>query len=210
MTKNIATVLHDIQTKLKAPKNQRNNFGNYNYRSCEDVLEAVKPLLPAGYSLILNDEIKAVGDRVYVEATAMLYKSPEESIKTTAQAREAESKKGMDAAQVTGAASSYARKYALSGLFAIDDNKDADTKDNNPPSDEDRLDPDSPDFDPRFAAKHTRKRLKSFDNPAGLNSYWKQPLVKNRIASIYEASEKAGNALAETYNEQKETLDAGV
>lgn len=113
-----------IQQGLKAPKNQRNNFGGYNYRSCEDILEAVKPLL-GGLILTLNDEIIQVGDRVYVKATATITDG-DHSVSTTANAREPLAKKGMDESQITGAASSYARKYALNGLFDIDDTKDAD------------------------------------------------------------------------------------
>lgn len=120
--------LSDIQQKLKAPKNQRNNFGNYNYRNCEDILEAVKPLLGT-FILTLNDEIVQIGDRYYVKATATISRDVD-AISTTAFARESIDKKGMDDAQITGAASSYARKYALNGLFCIDDTKDADTQDN--------------------------------------------------------------------------------
>lgn len=116
-----------IQAKLKAPKGQRNTFGNYNYRSCEDILEAVKPLLAEeGCTLTLSDEIELIGDRYYIKATATL-KSDKEEIQVSAYAREEQTKKGMDSAQVTGATSSYARKYALNGLFCIDDNKDPDT-----------------------------------------------------------------------------------
>ena len=116
-----------IQAKLKAPKGQRNTFGNYNYRSCEDILEAVKPLLAEeGCTLTLSDEIELIGDRYYIKATATL-KSDKEEIHVSAYAREEQAKKGMDSAQVTGATSSYARKYALNGLFCIDDNKDPDT-----------------------------------------------------------------------------------
>lgn len=120
--------LNNIQQNLKAPKNQRNRFGNYNYRSCEDILEAVKPLLD-GAVLTLNDEIINLGNRFYVKATAKL-SDENENIENSAYAREAEIKKGMDEAQITGSASSYARKYALNGLFCIDDTKDADTMDN--------------------------------------------------------------------------------
>ena len=116
-----------IQAKLKAPKGQRNTFGNYNYRSCEDILEAVKPLLAEeGCTLTLSDEIELIGDRYYIKATATL-KSDKEEIQVSAYAREEQAKKGMDSAQVNGATSSYARKYALNGLFCIDDNKDPDT-----------------------------------------------------------------------------------
>lgn len=124
--------LIQIQNQLKAPKNQKNSFGGYNYRSCEDILEALKPLLlEHKCALTVSDDIVAVGDRVYVKATARLESCEDgKSWETTAFAREAFSKKGMDEAQITGSASSYARKYALNGLFAIDDTKDADTQDN--------------------------------------------------------------------------------
>ena len=116
-----------VQSELKAAKNQRNTFGKYNYRSCEDILEAVKPLLKENQlTLVITDSIKLIGERYYVEAKATVY-GDVEPISSTGLAREAESKKGMDASQVTGSASSYARKYALNGLFAIDDAKDADT-----------------------------------------------------------------------------------
>ena len=117
-----------IQRELKAPKDQRNTFGNYNYRSCEDILEEVKPLLD-GAILTLSDEMVEVGGRVYVKATALFIDGDYEKA-TTAFAREPEDRKGMDASQITGTASSYARKYALNGLFLIDDTKDADTMDN--------------------------------------------------------------------------------
>lgn len=118
-----------VQAELNAPKNQHNSFGGYNYRSCEDILGAVKPLLQKyGMSLLLSDTIEHVGDRYYVKATATLRDcETDAAISVSASAREEETKKGMDAAQITGSASSYARKYALNGLFAIDDTKDADT-----------------------------------------------------------------------------------
>lgn len=116
-----------IQTELKAPKNQVNAFGKYKYRSCEDILEAVKPLLKeTGCFLTINDEIVEIGGRIYVKASARFHDG-ESSISTEAYAREEETKKGMDASQITGSASSYARKYALNGLFLIDDTKDADS-----------------------------------------------------------------------------------
>ncbi len=129
-SKNINQALVDIQSRLKAPKNQNNNFGHYRYRSAEDILEAVKPLLKEnGCSLTINDEIIQIGNRIYVKSTAELNNGAEK-VSTTAFAREEDQKKGMDASQVTGAASSYARKYALNGLFCIDDTKDADTLNN--------------------------------------------------------------------------------
>lgn len=116
-----------IQTKLKAPKGQYNSFGKYSYRSAEDILEAVKPLnVEQGLLLTITDEIKEIGGRVYVVATATVSDGTD-TLQVSAFAREPENKKGMDESQITGATSSYARKYALNGLYAIDDNKDADT-----------------------------------------------------------------------------------
>lgn len=119
-----------IQSELKAPKSQYNKFGGYNYRNCEDILEAVKPLC-AKHEIVplLSDEIVMIGDRFYIKATAKVTDGKDE-IATTAYARESKDKKGMDESQVTGSASSYARKYALNGLFCIDDTKDADFMDN--------------------------------------------------------------------------------
>lgn len=127
--KDIYTKLSHIQNELKAPKNQFNKFGNYKYRSCEDILEALKPLC-AKYkaTLIIYDEIVMIGDRYYVKAIAKLYdQETTDYIEAYAFARESQAKKGMDDSQVTGATSSYARKYALNGLFNIDDTKDFDT-----------------------------------------------------------------------------------
>lgn len=119
-----------IQSELKAPKGQYNSFGKYNYRSCEDILEGVKPLLTKhGLVLTIQDSIDLIGDRFYVKATATITDGKEQ-LSTSAYARESLDKKGMDVSQVTGATSSYARKYALNGLLAIDDTKDADTMDN--------------------------------------------------------------------------------
>lgn len=117
------------QSELKAPKNQYNSFGKYNYRSCEDILEAAKPINKKhGLVLLLTDKPVCIGQRYYIEATARLYDiESEQFIEATASAREADTKKGMDESQVTGTASSYARKYALNGLYNIDDTKDADT-----------------------------------------------------------------------------------
>ena len=127
MEKNIHLSLKDIQGKLKAPKGQYNNFGKYKYRSAEDILEAVKPLVvEQDCALTISDDIVLIGNRIYVKATVTLINADGQSISTTAFAREEEQKKGMDGSQVTGASSSYARKYALNGLFCIDDTKDAD------------------------------------------------------------------------------------
>ena len=117
-----------IQIELKAPKGQTNAFGKYKYRSCEDIFEALKPLLKVqGCVLTLSDEVVMIGTRFYVKATATLQSiDPFSTAECTAYAREEEDKKGMDGSQITGAASSYARKYALNGLFCIDDTKDSD------------------------------------------------------------------------------------
>ena len=127
--KAIYAALQAVQRELKAPKSQYNSFGKYNYRSCEDIVEGVKPLLNEnGLILTMSDEIVSVADRVYVKATCKVTDiATGDSVETTAMAREPMEKKGMDSAQVTGTSSSYARKYALNGLFAIDDTKDADT-----------------------------------------------------------------------------------
>ena len=125
---NIHENLAAIQSALKAPKSQFNSFGGYHYRNAEDILEAVKPLLAQqGCVLTCTDEIVLIGERYYVKASATLCNKEGQIVQTTAYAREEESKKGMDGSQVTGASSSYARKYALNGLFCIDDTKDSDT-----------------------------------------------------------------------------------
>lgn len=126
---NIYEKLMNIQMELKAPKNQKNNFGGYNYRSCEDILESVKPLLQKyRCTLTISDELQNIGDRYYIKATARLINLDEvESIENTAYARESDDKKGMSAEQVSGSCSSYVRKYCLGGLLLIDDTKDADT-----------------------------------------------------------------------------------
>lgn len=129
-TMNINEKLLKIQIDLKAPKGQYNSFGKYKYRSCEDILEAVKPLLKENKcTLTIKDDMEQIGDRYYIKATAILADTESDNtiITNTAYAREEESKKGMDGSQITGTASSYARKYALNGLFLIDDTKDADT-----------------------------------------------------------------------------------
>ena len=136
MNKDFLTRFSSAQTELKAPKNQYNSFGKYSYRSCEDILEAAKPVC-AKYGLLLtvSDEAVQRGERYYIKATATVYDAQSgsdevASMSATAYAREPETKKGMDDSQITGTASSYARKYALNGLFCIDDTKDADTQDN--------------------------------------------------------------------------------
>lgn len=140
MEKGVCDKLLAIQMELKAPKNQYNSFGKYHYRSCEDILEAVKPLCQKHNLLLtLADAIVEIGGRVYVRATATVVDNDsvnsEGYVSVNAYAREDENKKGMDGAQVTGSTSSYARKYALNGLFLIDDNKDSDVTNNGKPVD---------------------------------------------------------------------------
>lgn len=129
---NIHEKLLKVQTELKAPKNQYNEFGNFKYRSCEDIQEGVKPLLKElNAVLVVGDELVLIGDRYYIKATAKFIDAESgELITNTAYAREELSKPKMDSSQITGSASSYARKYALNGLFCIDDTKDADSMDN--------------------------------------------------------------------------------
>jgi len=120
--------MSEIQANLKCAKSQFNSFGKYNYRSCEDIVEAVKPILAKyKYHLTMSDDVVCAGNRVYIKATCRVMEADKVIAESTALAREAEIKKGMDDSQITGTASSYARKYALNGLFAIDDTKDADT-----------------------------------------------------------------------------------
>ena len=129
---NIYEKLSKVQTELKAPKNQFNGFGKYKYRNCEDILEAVKPLLAKNkLTMLISDEIEHIGERFYIKATVTLFDVENgETIITSKLAREEETKKGMDASQLTGSTSSYAAKYALNGLFLIDDTKDADATNN--------------------------------------------------------------------------------
>lgn len=130
----IFKTLSEIQSQLKAPKGQKNSFGNYKYRSCEDILESLKPILSnEGCCIILRDTMIEISGRFYIEAVATIFNETGDSVNSKSYARESENKKGMDSAQITGSASSYARKYALNGLLAIDDSKDDDTR---KPSDE--------------------------------------------------------------------------
>ena len=126
---NIYEKLTEVQNELKAPKSKYNSFGKYNYRSCEDILEAVKPILKSKrLAMTVKDDVFNIGDRFYIMATVTVFDcESEEKVTTTAYAREDADKKGMDGSQITGSSSAYARKYALNGMFAIDDTKDADS-----------------------------------------------------------------------------------
>ncbi len=180
--------LMKIQSELKAPKGQHNSFGNYNYRSCEDILEAVKPLLAEqGLTLIISDEVVNVGNHNYVKATATINDSSD-IIEVSAYAREAEAKRGMDDSQITGSTSSYARKYALNGLFAIDDTKDADTHDNR----DYKPAPKPVKQDPLVKAKaDLMKAFKSFgiDNDVKIKLTIKKVLDKSTVDTIEDVNE---------------------
>jgi len=146
--KEIQKKLMVIQQELRAPKNQRNEFNNFNYRSAEDILEAVKPILASqGLTLVLSDQMEYIGQRYYIKATATL-SDGEDSITATAYAREDESRAGMSESQVTGCSSSYARKYCLNGLFCIDDGKDSDSFNNKKPQNKPISAPQNPEWTP--------------------------------------------------------------
>ena len=186
--------LKKIQQELKAPKSQRNSFGNYNYRSCEDILEAVKPLLAKeDATLLLTDELVQIGDRYYVKATAKFICGvlSSNTVEVSAFAREAETKKGMDDSQITGTASSYARKYALNGLFLIDDTKDADTDEyakstkKQPATSSNKVD---------FI--QIREKLQTIDTIEELEKYW----------FVLGLTEKQANVLKPDFAKRKEAL----
>ena len=176
MSKEFYARLAEIQRTLNAPKNQYNSFGKYNYRSCEDILEGVKPLLQ-GMFLSISDEIVPLGSRFYVKATATITDG-ESTHTASAMAREEESKKGMDAAQVTGATSSYARKYCLNGLFAIDDSKDSDSNKHKLQQDSAPRQPASRELSPPELLNAFTRQAESAGSPDALKSAfanaWKQ------------------------------------
>ncbi|EHI8888586.1 ERF family protein [Salmonella enterica] len=188
MSKEFYARLAEIQEHLNAPKNQYNSFGKYKYRSCEDILEGVKPLLK-GLFLSISDEIVLIGDRYYVKATATITDG-ENIHSASAIAREEENKKGMDAAQITGATSSYARKYCLNGLFGIDDAKDADTDEhkqqqNAAPAKQTKSSPSSP---------APEQVLKAFTDAA---------MQKNTVEELKQAFAKAWKMLEGTPEQHK-------
>ena len=194
---NVYEKLMTVQTKLRAPKGQYNSFGKYSYRSCEDILEALKPLLgEVGAIVNVTDEIKLIGDRYYVEATASFIDTETgERMIAKASAREAETKKGMDDSQVTGSVSSYARKYALNGLFAIDDNKDADST--NTHSKEIK-----PNMTPVGITEAQLKRLLAIGNKAGFS---KDTIIKT-VKKSYGCELK--DMTKEQYNEVCNRLES--
>ena len=162
-----------VQSKLKAPKNQYNSFGKYSYRSCEDILEGLKPLLNEVEAIItLNDEVVNIGERFYIKAIATFIDiATGEKVEVSALAREDETKKGMDLAQVTGSVSSYARKYALNGLFAIDDTKDSDSTN-----------------------KHDKDKSSNVTNLNTENKWTNAKLTDSQIKRLYAIAYKKGIA----------------
>ncbi|EEO7019680.1 ERF family protein [Salmonella enterica subsp. enterica serovar Virchow] len=204
MSKEFYARLAEIQEHLNAPKNQYNSFGKYKYRSCEDILEGVKPLLK-GLFLSISDEIVLIGDRYYVKATATITDG-ENSHSASAIAREEENKKGMDAAQVTGATSSYARKYCLNGLFGIDDSKDADTDEhkqqqNSAPAKQTKSSPSSP---------APEQVLKAFTEAASNKSTLDE--LKQAFAKAWkmlEGTPEQQKAL-DVYNIRKDELEGAI
>jgi hypothetical protein len=187
-TTGVQPALIVIQTKLKAPKSQYNSFGKYKYRSAEDILEAVKPLLgEQGVLLTLSDDIIEVSGRFYVKATATAAKDGE-SVSNTAFAREDDTKKGMDGSQITGTASSYARKYALNGLFLIDDTKDADT-------DEYQRQTDKKGTKAANAMKKAVAEVQAVKNRAELRDVWDK--WKEQCIDICEVGSDFYNAIVE-------------
>ena len=193
---NVYEKLMTVQTKLRAPKGQYNSFGKYSYRSCEDILEALKPLLAdVGAIVNVTDEIKLIGDRYYVEATASFIDTETgERMIAKASAREAETKKGMDDSQVTGSVSSYARKYALNGLFAIDDNKDADSTNTHGKEIK-------PNMTPTGITEAQLKRLFAIGNKAGI----KKEVVEGTVRKIFNCEPK--DMTKEQYNNICERLE---
>lgn len=195
---NVYEKLMTVQTKLRAPKGQYNSFGKYSYRSCEDILEALKPLLAeVGAIVNVSDEIKLIGSRFYVEATASFIDvETGERMIAKASAREAETKKGMDDSQVTGSVSSYARKYALNGLFAIDDNKDADSTNTHGKDIKPNMTPVS------GLSEAQLKRLLAIGNKSGFN---KDTIVKT-VKKLYGCELK--DMTREQYNEVCNRLES--
>ncbi|EPD3104701.1 ERF family protein [Salmonella enterica] len=188
MSKEFYARLAEIQEHLNVPKNQCNSFGKYKYRSCEDILEGVKPLLK-GLFLSISDEIVLIGDRYYVKATATITDG-ENSHSASAIAREEENKKGMDEAQVTGATSSYARKYCLNGLFGIDDSKDADTDEHKQQQN-------------AAPAKQTKSSPSSHAPEQVLKAFTEAAMQKNTVEELKQAFAKAWKMLEGTEEQAK-------
>lgn len=203
--KGIYRKLMEVQRCLKAPKGQYNAFGKYSYRSCEDILDAVKPLLSEqGAALILSDKIECISGRYYVQALARFIDIESgEEIASAAYAREEEQKKGMDGSQITGASSSYARKYALNGLFCIDDNKDSDSTNagqETPGQSPNKGNAETPEQSPNKGNTETPQKPPNKGNaetpgqsPEGQGQpEYKGCMTKERVAALHKAGEALG------------------
>lgn len=204
--KDVYELLNYLQTNINAPKNQRNNFGNYNYRNVEDIMESIKPLIKStiGAYVFVSDEIVQLGDRFYIKATATVGVG-DKTISNTAYARESLEKKGMDSSQITGATSSYARKYALGGLLLIDDNKDADSDEKSQKTTEQKLEKafESPtkgiDRETQEQMHKTAlNHINACDDEANIDKYvkahhsaWKKTLAEDLYIDIKQAVEQA-------------------
>lgn len=186
--KSVDDVLSHLQRTLHVPKGQRNKFGNYNYRSAEDILNAVKKELPVGATLVVRDDMFEIGGRVYVKATATL-KYGDSTVDGYAYAREEESKKGMDASQVTGATSSYARKYALNGLLCIDDTQDSDATNTHGKEDKKKEPPKQSDYEPSYSVDEIIENLQKSASSEALNKNWKAMLTD---INYYKAVDENG------------------
>lgn len=194
-----------IQTRIKAPKAQKNIFGKYSYRSCEDILEAVKPLLDEyALTLVVSDTLELIGERYYIKAEATVYLASnyKEWVTVTGYAREAETKKGMDESQITGATSSYARKYALNGLFNIDDTKDADTNEHR---EQVKNTPEPPKAEIHEPTKDQLLTLKGLAMQAGYTK--EESDEKLRAVTTYQIAEQSITKLREKAAQKRQQKD---
>lgn len=192
---NIYQSLNYIQSNLKAPKGQYNSFGKYNYRSCEDILEGVKPHLQETKTcLVISDEIVTIGEHNYIKATATLYSADGGAVANSAFAKEPLEKKGMDPSQITGATSSYARKYALNGLFCIDDTKDADTDEYATKTTQTKAKPKAPETNTIREKRVKEEYLKSITQQMGIKQI-NPKLISEYINKTFK--KKTSNELTE-------------
>ena len=196
----VYTKLLNVQSELKAPKSQYNSFGKYKYRSCEDILEALKPILNKNKAtVIISDDILFVEGRHYIKATVKFIDTENgETVENSALAREDEIKKGMDSSQITGSVSSYARKYALNGMFAIDDTKDSDSTNTH------GVEPDKPESNGKLSAKQVGRLL-----AIGLKAGIKEPEIKKVIKAEF-GKDKIEDLSIEDYNSVCSRLEAKV
>lgn len=204
---NINDVFWFIQKNLKAPKSQYNKFGGYNYRNCEDIQQGIKDIAPEGACVYVTDDIVQVANRIYVKATATL-SFGDKTIQNTAYAREPESQKGMNDSQVTGSASSYARKYALGGLFMVDDQKDADSQDNKadavPKKNQAVKQNTAPELTPAQQwIKQSVLAIKGFQTKEEVTNWF-----KDNVSGLSALSDKQQAYLEKVAGEHKDTLNA--